>query len=436
MSLIKRDKNIIWHPFTQEKNANLPIAIKEGYGSYLVDEDGNKYLDLISSWWVNLHGHSHPEICDAIYQQAKKLEHVIFAGFTHEPAVRLCEKLQTILPKSLRKFFFSDNGSTAVEVALKMAHQYWFNKGKTNRTLYLSFDGGYHGDTFGAMSVGKKSNFHHPFQNLLFNIISIPFPNTWEEDQEVLQKEEKSLDFLSKTLIKKGNNISAIILEPLVQGASGMRMYRPEFIRQVIELVKQYDILVIYDEVMTGFGRLGTNFAAEQIGINPDFICLSKGITGGFLPLALTVTTENIYNAFWDDDWDKAFAHGHSYTANPIACSAAIASFDLLITEKTKKSLHDISEAHKKGIRMLHKKCSNLIKHSRHIGTISAFDVNTQNNLNQHLKIEFLKKGLLIRPLGNTIYLLPPYSVITEELDNAYDAISEVINMTYAKNYF
>ena len=364
------------------------------------------------------------------------MEHVIFAGFTHEPAVHLCEKLQTILPQSLTKFFFSDNGSTAVEVALKMARQYWFNKGETKRTLYLSFDGGYHGDTFGAMSVGKKSHFHDPFQSLLFDIISIPFPHTWDDDPQILQKEAEALDFLSKQLSEQGHNISAIILEPLMQGASGMRMCRPEFIRTVIELVKQHDILVIYDEVMTGFGRLGTYFAAQQIGVDPDFICISKGITGGFLPLSLTVTTKHIYNAFWDDGWDKAFAHGHSYTANPIACSAALASFDLLVAEETKSAMNHINEAHRRGIKTLHEQCPDLIRHSRCLGTIAAFEVNTKNDLNKYLKSEFFKNGLLLRPLNNTIYMLPPYSVTGEEIDNAYDIIVQVINAAYGKGLF
>ena len=436
MSLIERDKSIVWHPFTQEKTANQLIPIKEGKGSYLFDEDGKQYLDLISSWWVNLHGHSHPKICDAIYDQAKKLEHVIFAGCTHEPAVHLCEKLQTILPQSLTKFFFSDNGSTAVEVALKMAHQYWFNKGKTQRKLYLSFDGGYHGDTFGAMSVGKKSHFHDPFQSLLFDVISVPFPHTWDNDPDLENKEKQALNFLSQQLRDKGRFISALILEPIVQGASGMRMCRPEFIRQVIDCVKQYDILVIYDEVMTGFGRLGTYFAADQVGIDPDFICISKGITGGFLPLALTVTTQDIYNAFLDDKWNKAFAHGHSYTANPIACSAAIASFDLLVAESTTKAIHDINKAHKKGMMALHDQCPNLIQHSRCKGTIAAFDVKTHNNLNKYLKSEFFKNGLLLRPLDNTVYILPPYSVTAKELENAYTVVSNVIRQAYEKGFF
>ncbi|MBT4884845.1 MAG: adenosylmethionine--8-amino-7-oxononanoate transaminase, partial [Legionellales bacterium] len=356
-----------------------------------------------------------------------KFEHVMFAGFTHEPAVLLCEKLQTILPQSLTKFFFSDNGSTAVEIALKMAHQYWFNKGETKRRLYLSFDGGYHGDTVGAMSVGKTSHFHKPFQNLLFDIISIPFPHTWIDDTQVLEKEKLALDYLAKQLKEKGHNISAIILEPIVQGASGMRMCRPEFIRAVINQVKQYDILVIYDEVMTGFGRLGTYFAAEQVGIDPDFICISKGITGGFLPLALTVTTKNIYNEFLGSTLDKAFTHGHSYAGNPIACSAGVASFDILTSTETNTAFKQMAQSHQKGLVNLHNKHSNIINNIRFRGTVAAFEVNSTNSLTNYLKAEFLKRGLLLRPIGNTIYMIPPYSVTMAEIDNAYSIIAEVI---------
>lgn len=433
MSLVSRDKLLIWHPFTQEKTASLPIPIQSGQGSYLIDEAGNRYLDLISSWWVNLHGHSHPKLCDAIYDQAKQLEHVIFAGFTHEPAVLLCEKLNTILPQSLTKFFFSDNGSTAVEVALKMAHQYWFNKGETNRRLYLSFDGGYHGDTFGAMSVGKKSNFHDPFQNLLFDIISIPFPETWDNDEAVEQKEADALAMLSKQLDAHGKHISAMIFEPIVQGAAGMRMCRPEFIRQVVKLVKAYDIFVIYDEIMTGFGRLGTYFAAEQVGIDPDFICISKGITGGFLPLSLTVTKQAVYDAFLDDEWDKAFAHGHSYTANPIACRVALASFGLLVKDSTQKAIKDIHRAHKNGLQRLNQTCPDVVKNSRCVGTIAAFEVNSDECLNHYLKKAFLQHGLLLRPLNNTVYLLPPYSVTIQEIDHAYLTIIAILQQASAE---
>ncbi|WP_341790640.1 adenosylmethionine--8-amino-7-oxononanoate transaminase [Rickettsia endosymbiont of Polydrusus tereticollis] len=425
-SLSARDKKIIWHPFTQEKTASPNIAVKKAKGSYIYDENNKPYLDLISSWWVNLHGHAHPDIARSIYDQALKLEHVIFAGFTHAPAVELCESLRELLPKELNRFFFSDNGSTSVEVALKMAYQYWHNQNQLDRTLFLSFEGGYHGDTFGAMSVGAHSGFHNTFSDLFFKVLTIPYPETWEEDLNISSKEDHALSVLNGYLNEYSHKIAALILEPLVQGASGMRMCRPEFIRAVIEQVRKKGILVIFDEVMTGFGRTGSYFALEQIGLTPDFLCLSKGITGGFLPLALTVTTDNIYNAFLGNEWKYAFAHGHSYTANPLACAAALASLKLLQQENTKNAVRSINQSHKKGISYLKANCPN-IEHSRILGTISAFALkNSDSNYNQLLKLKFLEAGLLIRPLGNTIYILPPYSITTDELELAYEKISKI----------
>jgi adenosylmethionine-8-amino-7-oxononanoate aminotransferase len=435
MKLSDRDKNIIWHPFTQEKIAKLPIAITKGIGSYLYDENNKAYLDLISSWWVNLHGHAHPKIAQAIYEQAITLEHVIFAGFTHEPAVKLCEKLKALLPQQLSKFFFSDNGSTSVEIALKMAYQYWWNQGNRERTIFLSFEGGYHGDTFGAMSVGSSSGFHDPFSKLFFSILTIPFAETWHEDLLVDDKENKALTVLRNHLNTNGSKIAAIILEPLVQGASGMRMCQPKFINEVVNLVRNHGILVIFDEVMTNFGRTGSNFAFEQTNVVPDFLCMAKGLTGGFLPLALTVTSEEIYTAFLGDHFSTAFAHGHSYTANPLGCSAAIASLELLIHNDTLASIKAININHQKNMLHLLNTCDSRIKHVRVLGTIAAFDINLKiNNINQALKIKlietFLEHGLLIRPLGNTIYLLPPYSIKSTELDEAYEKIKfSIINL-------
>lgn len=427
-NLPTRDKKIIWHPFTQEKTAPIVIGIQKAQGSYLYDEQGKAYLDCISSWWVTLHGHAHPKIARSIYEQALQLEHVIFAGFTHPPAVELCEGLQSLLPPSLSRFFFSDNGSTAVEVALKMAYQHWQNKKQNQRVLFLSFEGGYHGDTFGAMSVGQRSGFHDAFSNLLFKVFSIPYPDTWDEDVEVYTKETLALSVLDEYLQQHGHTVAAIILEPLIQGASGMRQCRPSFINTVIERVREYEILVIFDEVMTGFGRTGSYFALEQIKSLPDFLCLSKGITGGFLPLALTITTQRIYDSFLNAEWKYAFAHGHSYTANPLACSAAITSLKLLKEEETQKTIQAIHQAHINGMAYLKNHCSNIEK-IRVLGTISAFELKDNSNLNARLKACFLKEGLLIRPLGNTIYLLPPYSTTVHELENAYQKIGDVVKM-------
>jgi adenosylmethionine-8-amino-7-oxononanoate aminotransferase len=426
MTLSNRDKTMIWHPFTQEKTAVLPLSIKRAEGSYLYDENDASYLDLISSWWVNLHGHSHPFIAKAIYEQALKLEHVIFAGFTHEPAVELCTLLKSALPSSLTRFFFSDNGSTSVEVALKMAYQYWFNQGQKQRQLFLSFEGGYHGDTFGAMAVGARSGFHDPFQSFFFQVVQLPFPATWEEDEKVFEKEKETLKFLEQQLEEKGHQIAAFILEPLVQGAAGMRYCRPEFIKSLVEKVRAYDILVIYDEVMTGFGRTGTTFALDQLESLPDFLCLSKGITGGFLPLALTITTEKIYNAFLHEKWNYAFAHGHSYTANPIACAAAIASFHLLFQPTTQDAMRNLYKTHQHGIQYLKEKKQ--ILRPRVVGTIAAFEEVENSYDTSRLKNRFLAEGLVLRPLKNTVYLLPPYSTTPKEIENSYEKISFLLN--------
>lgn len=436
MNLNSRDKKLIWHPFTQEKTAGLPMTIKKGQGSYLYDEKDNAYLDLISSWWVNLYGHAHPEIAQSIYQQATTLEHVIFAGFTHEPAVQLCETLNSLLPPTLSRFFFSDNGSTSIEVALKMAYQYWKNKEGKERKLFICLEGGYHGDTFGAMSVGSECGYHDHFRELFFNVLSIPFPATWDNDKDAEEKESRSLAILQGHLEQNPGQIAALIVEPLVQGASGMRMCRPSFIKKAGELVHTHDSLLIFDEVMTGFGRTGSNFAMEQTGIVPDFLCLSKGITGGFLPLALTVTSHKIYEAFLSDEWKHAFSHGHSYTANPLACAAAVTATRLLQSDATQQAILAINKAHQQGLATLKSNCRHIM-HTRIQGTIAAFDFTTPAQGKRHtgspLPRQFMNEGLILRPIGNTIYLIPPYSTTPEELIKAYEKIEIVLRQ---KNTF
>jgi adenosylmethionine-8-amino-7-oxononanoate aminotransferase len=426
LSLSERDKQIIWHPFTQAQTAAECLAIKRAKGSYVYDENDKAYLDLISSWWVNIHGHGHPEIAASIYEQAQELEHVIFAGFTHLPAIELCENLSRCLPPSLKRFFFSDNGSTSVEAALKIAYQYWHNLGDSSRSLFLSFDGGYHGDTVGAMSVGRSSGFHNAFSGLLFKTLIIPYPDTWDGDDTTKAKETQALEVLHEHLSKLGNKIAALIVEPLVQGAAGMRMCRPSFVKSVVNQVRQHGILVIFDEVMTGFGRTGTTFGLEQIGIVPDLLCLSKGITGGFLPLAVTVVTDNIYSAFLHDEWRYAFAHGHSYTANPVACRAAITSLNLLLNADTQYAIQSINKAHLDGIKYLKANCDAVTK-TRVLGTIGAFEVRIER---AKIISECLKAGLLVRPLGEVVYLLPPYSTMPSELYAAYEAIAQIIKNT------
>lgn len=424
-NLINRDKSLIWHPYTQEKTAHPVRAITHGKGAYIYDEAGNAILDLISSWWCNVHGHANPEIANALHQQALTLEHVIFAGFTHEPAVTLCEMLKRHLHTDFAKFFFSDNGSTATEIAAKMAYQYFRNKGE-NRQLFLTFEGDYHGDTFGAMSFSAESGFHDHFRDLFFKVISVPFPETWHGDEGVAEREHTALVALADVLEKYGQNIAAMMIEPLVQGAVGMRVCRPEFLKKALEMVRSYGILVIFDEVMTGFYRTGTMFAYQQIGFTPDFICLSKALTGGFLPLALTITTQDIYDAFLSDQSGYAFCHGHTYYGNPLACAAAIKSLELLESDSCQQQIKAINSAHYAGIELLQQQVPQLEK-PRVIGNISAFCHKSSAENTNDIKNTFLERGMLIRPLGSTIYLLPPYCITTDELLACYQKIATIL---------
>jgi adenosylmethionine---8-amino-7-oxononanoate aminotransferase len=424
-----RDKANIWHPYTQHQFGSLPMPIVSGQGAYLYDDKGNKYLDLISSWWVNLHGHSQADIAKAIYEQAQTLEHVIFAGFTHEPAVQLAEKLLEILPQSFTKVFYSDNGSTSVEVALKMAYQYWRNQGEKQRKRFMAFEKGYHGDTFGAMAVGKKSGYFTAFEDLFFSVDTFIYPGTWSDDADVIAKEQDSLEKISIHLEKHADETAAIILEPLIQGASGMNMCTERFLQNLEKLVKDYGILIIYDEVMTGFGRTGSDFACIKAQTVPDIICLSKGITGGFLPLAVTVCQEKIYSAFLGDSFANALIHGHSYTANPLGCAAALASYALLKSPHCSEQITRIEKVHRQALMEL----SELpyITKKRYCGTVAAFNVNQDDSYGStasiKLRDEMAKQGILIRPIANVIYFLPPYCISENELMNAYDIVINVL---------
>lgn len=426
-SVIDLDRRHIWHPFTQAQTAPEPLAVARGEGVRLFTEDGREILDLISSWWVNLHGHAHPAIAGAIAEQARTLEQVIFADFTHSPAARLSARLAEVLPGDLGRVFFSDNGSTAVEVALKLAWQYWRNQGEGQRRRFLAFDGSYHGDTFGAMAAGVGSGLYEPFHELLFAVDRMPYPATWDDDPEVEAKEAAALAWLDGWLAKNGAEMVAVIIEPLVQGASGMRFCRPEFLRAMAARVRAAGALVIFDEVMTGFGRTGALFASLKAGVAPDLICLSKGLTGGFLPMAATVCGEAIYEAFLGAGFDRAFAHGHSFTANPLGCAAALASLDLTTSAETAAGWRRIEARHRAGIAELSRHPK--LARGRVMGTIAAIEAREAGGytaeVGQRLKRFFLDRGLLLRPLGPVIYLLPPYCVADGQLDLAYAAIRE-----------
>ncbi|MFN1833931.1 adenosylmethionine--8-amino-7-oxononanoate transaminase [Balneola sp. MJW-20] len=418
----------LWHPFTIQKNAPEPVKVKSGKGVWLELEDGRKVIDCISSWWVNVLGHSNQDIADAIYEQSQKLEHVIFAGFTHDPAENLAERLINLLPSNFERVFFSDNGSTAVEVAMKMAYQYWANKGE-DRKSYICFEGAYHGDTFGAMSAGERNIFSDVFKDLLFDVEFIPYPQTWDGDEERAQKEDEIIDHLEELLTDNPDHYAGILIEPLVQGAGGMRMCSEEFLQKLHWINRQYDVLLIFDEVMTGFGRTGEMFACKRAQVEPDIICLSKGITGGFMPLSVTVCSAKIYETFLSEDPVKTFWHGHSYTGNPLGCAAAIATLDILSNTQPFKWLEDL---HKEEIEKL--KGHSDLHRFRIKGTISAMDIKTDgedgylNEVAAKIKKNCLDHGVLLRPLGNTLYLMPPYCITEDELRNVYKKIPLLLN--------
>jgi adenosylmethionine-8-amino-7-oxononanoate aminotransferase len=430
-SITALDRHHVWHPFTQAQTAPAPIPITSAKGIRLYAEDGREFLDLISSWWVSLHGHAHPTIATAIAKQAQTLEQVIFAGFTHQPAAQLAAELVQRLPDGLTRVFFSDDGSTAVEVALKMALQYWRNHGEDQRTRFLAFEGGYHGDTVGAMSAGKGCGFFDTYGSLLFEVGLLPFPATWDGDDDVAAKERAALARLDDYLADHGNTIAAVIIEPLIQGSAGMRMCRPAFLQALAAKLQAAGILLIFDEVMTGFGRTGAMFASLKAQVTPDIICLSKGLTAGFLPMSVTVAKESIYAAFLGENFDRALVHGHSFTANPLGCAAALASLQVFADEQTLAKLPQIESWHRQGLAQL--ATHPQVRHVRVMGTIAAFDVVTEDagytsQIGSQLKAFFHERGLLLRPLGNVVYLLPPYCVTQEELAHAYAVIREALD--------
>ncbi len=429
MNFTEKDKQYIWHPFTQMKLAAPPLHIQKAEGCYLHTQDGKKYLDAISSWWVNIHGHAHPHIAKCIARQAQELEHVIFAGFTHTPAISLAEKLVNMLPGNFSKIFYSDNGSTSVEVGLKMALQYWHNTGQKHKNKVVALSGAYHGDTFGAMAVGERNVFNAPFNDLLFEVNHIPFPS----DDAI----QESIGQFTK-LAQKGD-VGAFIFEPLVQGAAGMQMYSPENLDKLLAIAKEYNILCIADEVMTGFGRTGKNFAVEYVKLIPDIICVSKGITGGFLPLGVTACSEKIYDAFYADEMAKALFHGHSYTANPIACAAANAAIDLLLEKGCQEQIGMISKNHIAFVNTI--KEDPFVKEARSTGTILAVELNTKEGSSYFNKIRVdaynfsMEKGIVLRPLGNILYFMPPYCITWEELEFVYEVMQKAIQFLKEK-YF
>lgn len=424
----------VWHPFTQEALDPAPVRIERGEGVYLYTAGGDRLIDAISSWWVNLHGHAHPLIAEAVAEQARKLEHVIFAGFTHEPAEELAVRLRKVLPQPLEHMFFSDDGSTAVEVALKMAVQYWRNIGKPRKSRFIALEHAYHGDTAGAMSVGADSLFVAAFQDLRFPVFRAPSAYCFRCPVGKIRAtcDIDCIEPLERLLEASHGEVAAVIVEPLLQGSGGMIVYPIEFLQRIRRLCTKYDVLLIADEVLTGFGRCGTMFACDRAAVVPDIMCLSKGLTGGFLPMAATVCTAQVHETFRGRDRGRTFFHGHSYTANPLGCAAGIASLKIFESEPVFERIAAIEEIHNQ--RAAEFKGHPAVADIRIIGTVMALELNAGDpgyfsEIKPALYDFYLRKGVLLRPLGNVVYVLPPYVIAPGELHYVYDVIAESLDL-------
>lgn len=419
MSLKERDKKYIWHPLTQHKIHPDALPIAKAKGALLYDEDGNTYIDGIASWYTAMYGHCNPYILEQVQKQMQTLDQIVFAGFTHTPAIELSEKLIKILPDNQQKIFFSDNGSTANEVGIKMALQYHFNKGEKRNTI-IAFEDGFHGDTFGAMSASGLSVYNGPFEDFFIDVKRIPTPNV-ENIALVLHQLREIID---------QNKVAAFIYEPLVQGANAMHMFKSEDLDQILHICRENQVITIADEVMTGFGKTGRNFASEFMKTKPDIISMSKALTAGFVPMAVTSCTQEIYDAFLDDSVGKAFFHAHTYSANPIACSVAIAGIDLLQSEEIQNNIKRIIKSHQDFNTTI--KNHDKVKTTRQKGVIYALDLNIDMDRYGKKRYEifnhFMDQGVFLRPLGNTIYILAPYVITEVQLQKIYTTITELLN--------
>ncbi len=418
MTLKERDKKHLWHPLTQHKLHPDHIAITKAKGALLFDDEGNEYIDGIASWYTCMYGHCNSYITDKVAEQMQQLDHVVFAGFTHEPAIKLSEALIEILPENQEKVFFSDNGSTAVDVAIKMALQYHFNKG-VKRSKIIALEDGFHGDTFGAMSVSGLSVYNGPFEDFFIDVARIPAPT---------KDTMPFVENLFKKLLSNGD-VAAFVYEPLVQGAAAMKMFDPECLNTLLAIAKDYGVVTIADEVMTGFGKTGKHFASLHMDNKPDIMCLSKALTAGLVPMAITTCSSEIYSAFLSDDMSKGFFHGHTYSANPISCTAALAGITLLQSEEIQENIQQIIASHAAFDAKIrnHPK----IKETRQYGVIYAIDLNVTmeryGNLRYQLFDFFMKHGVCLRPLGNTIYILAPYVITKKQLHKIYTTIEKVL---------
>ena len=413
-SLAARDKKHLWHPLTQHKVSPEMLPIVKAKSCVLTDDKGRTYIDAISSWYTAVYGHCNEYITGRVTAQMQELDQVVFSGFTHEPAIELSEALVKILPEGQQKLFFNDNGSTATEIGIKMALQYHHNLGN-GRKVMLAFEEGFHGDTFGAMSVSGLSVYNGAFEDHFIKVERIPVP-TGENNAEVITK--------LKGLISR-NEFAGFIYEPLIQGAAAMKFHDADGLNEILKICREHEIILVADEVMTGFGKTGSHFASDHIEIEPDVVCMSKALTAGLLPMGLTSCSLKIYNAFYSDDIGKGLFHGHTYTANPLACTAALAALKLLNSESIQRNINWISRSHEEFIQKInpHPK----VKNSRSMGVIMAFELDIETdrygNLRNRLFQFFMEQGIFLRPLGNTIYILPPYVISEEELSRIYEVI-------------
>lgn len=407
----------IWHPFTQHAVAPAPIEISRADGCRLYTTSGRTIIDAISSWWVITHGHGHPKIIQAIRAQAEQLDQVIFAGFTHEPAERLAHELVALAPEGLTHVFYSDSGSTAVEVALKMALGHFHNRGE-KRTRILALEHAYHGDTVGTMAAGARGVFNAAYQPLLYDVTRVPFPTAGQE--------QATFDAIESAC--RSADVAALIVEPLILGAGGMLTYSAKALAEMARITRHHGALFIADEVMTGWGRTGTLFACEQAGISPDLLCTAKGLTGGAIPLAATLASEEIFASHYSQDRNKTFFHSSSYTANPMACAAAVANVQIWRTEPVLERITNLVELQRTQLALL--ATQSAFTNTRQLGTITALDITVPDGgylagIGPKLQREFLNLGVLLRPLGNTVYVMPPYCISPSELEAVYNAIRD-----------
>ncbi len=440
--LKQRDLNVLWHPCTQMKDhEHYPlIPIERGSGVWLYDFDGQRYIDAISSWWTNVFGHAHPQINAALAHQAGKLEHVIFAGFSHEPGIQLAERLVEITPNGLERVFYGDNGSSAVEIALKMSFHYWRNQGRAEKTKFVNLANSYHGETFGALAVGDVALYKETYQPLLMQCLTVESPDCFDREPGESWESCSLRRFESmRTMIEQHHEtIAAVVVEPLIQCAGNFRMYHPVYLQRLRELCTEHDVHLIVDEIAVGFGRTGTLFACEQPDIEPDFMCIGKGLTGGYLPLSAVLTSNRVYDAFYDDyETLRAFLHSHSFTGNPLCCAVALATLDLFESENTVANNRELAQI--MSTEFAHLQDHPHVAEVRQTGMVLAVEMVQDKATRQpypwqerrglQVYLHGLENECLLRPLGNVVYLMPPYVITPEQIKHLATVATEGIEI-------